>query len=150
MDEKTKKALSALQALCSKQECCSHDIYSKALKRLEGDEEAAAEIMAELVREKYVDDSRYAASFAREKSSIAGWGPVKIRHALSAKGIARSVADDALREIDPERSEARMEKLLTAKWRLLKEDPQGRLKLIRYALSRGYEYSQIENLLRNL
>ena len=55
---------------------------------------APLRIVAALVEDGYADDRRYAAAFAREKSSITGWGPVKIRMALSAKGISGEMADE--------------------------------------------------------
>ncbi len=59
------RCLSRLQKLCSKAEYCRADIRRKALKDLEGDEEAADKVGASLVEEKYVDDGRYASAFAR-------------------------------------------------------------------------------------
>ena len=82
------KCLSRLQRLCSRAEYCRQDMYRKALKDMEGDADAAERIVAQLVAERYVDDARYAAAFAREKSSLQGWGAVKIRFQLKGKGIA--------------------------------------------------------------
>ena len=144
MDEVQKKILSRLQNLCARQECCTKDLLSKAQKALASREgyiaapEAAQQIVASLVDDGYADDRRYSAAFAREKSSITGWGPVKIRMALAAKGISREIAEEALQEIDSERADAKLEKMLRSKWRSLCDDPQGRLKLIRFALGRGY------------
>ena len=52
------------------------DIRRKALKALEGDGEAADRVVASLVKDKFVDDRRYAAAFAREKSALQWWGTV--------------------------------------------------------------------------
>ena len=96
----------------------------------EGDRDAAAEtVVSALVAEGYVDDRRYAAAYAREKSALSGWGPVKIRTTLLARGVERSTVLEALEEIDPERAASKLEKVLEAKWRTLCDDPQGRLKL---------------------
>ena len=111
---------------------------------------APLRIVAALVEDGYADDRRYAAAFAREKSSITGWGPVKIRMALSAKGISGEMADEALLEIDSGRADAKLEKLLQIKWRTLSEDPQGRLKLIRFALSRGYDYESVRPIVEEI
>ena len=111
---------------------------------------APLRIVAALVEDGYADDRRYSAAFAREKSSITGWGPVKIRMALAAKGISREIADEALQEIDSERADAKLEKMLRSKWSSLCEDPQGRLKLIRFPLSRGYDYSGIQSLIEEI
>lgn len=150
MDEKGKKVLASLQRLCSKQECCSSAVFDKALRKLEFDRDAAAEVLESLVADGFVDDSRYAAAFAREKAGITGWGPVKIRYALAAKGIRGTVVDDALGEIDCGSADTRLRKLLEARKASLEGDPQIRLKLIRFALSRGYEYEKVEKLLKEL
>ena len=144
MTDAQKKLLCSLQSLCSRQECCSRDIRAKALRRLDGDEAAADEILASLVEEKYVDDLRYASAFAREKSSLTGWGPVKIRFALSAKGIDRETSDAALAAVDGDSASEKLVKLLCAKAKTLEGDPHKRLKLIKFALTRGYGYDQVE------
>ena len=137
------RCLSRLQKLCSKAEYCKADVYRKALKDLEGDEEAAAKVVEALMADRYVDDARYAAAFAREKATLQGWGPVKIRFQLRAKGVSDEVIAAALEEIEPEKADARLAKLLEAKAKTLKGDPQGRLKLIKFALSRGYDYDVV-------
>lgn len=150
MDEK--KVLDRLQRLCARAEYCSHDISRKALKSLEGDEKAAARVVESLVRDRYVDDARYACAYAREKTTLQGWGPVKIRYGLRLKGITGAIADEAIAEACTEDNAlARMEKLLIARARNLKGDPAAKPKLLRYALGRGYTYDQalpvIEKLL---
>ena len=150
MNEREKKVFDALSAQCAKREYCTADIRRKALERLEWDAAAAEAVVSALAGEGYVDDRRYAAAFAREKSALTGWGPVKIRTALLARGIPRDIAVEALGEIDPDRAAAKLEKVLEAKWRTLRDDPQGRLKLIRFALSRGYDYDPIRPLVERI
>ena len=139
-----------LEALCAKREYCVSDIRRKALERLEGDRQKADEMVAALVADKFVDDARYASAFAREKASLQGWGPIKIRFQLRAKGISDADISSALGEIDPDKASARLEKLLLNKWHSLQDDPQGRLKLIKFALTRGYEYEEIDSLVRQI
>ena len=138
------KALLSLQSLCMKRECCSSEILSKARTAMDGDTAAAEELLASLVADKFVDDARYAAAFAREKSSLTGWGPAKIRYALMMKGIARETITAALGEIDEEAASAKLDKLLAAKCKSLQGDPYIKFKLIKYALSRGYGYAEVE------
>lgn len=137
------KCLARLQRLCSRAEYCSADIYRKALKDLEGDAEEAVGVVASLREDRYVDDARYASAFAREKASLQGWGPVKIRFQLRGKGISEADITAALAEIEPDKADGRLEKLLEARYQTLREDPQWKLKLIKFALSRGYEYEKI-------
>ena len=142
------RCLSRLQKLCSKAEYCRADIYRKALKDLEGDEEAAAKVVEALQADKYIDNARYAAAYAREKATLQGWGPVKIRFQLRGKGVSDSDIAAALEEIEPEKADARLAKLLEAKAKTLKGDPQGRLKLIKFALSRGYDYDVVKRMVQ--
>ena len=147
MNEQAGKVLSRLQAQCSKREYCSGDVLAKATKALDGNAALAGEVLESLVADGFVSDARYASAFAREKAQLDGWGPIKIRHALALKGISREVADAAMLEIDEPAADGRLERLMAAKAKLLQGDPQARLKLIRYALSRGYEYNQIQKYL---
>ena len=141
------QALAHFQAQCARREYCSKELLRKITERLEGDADAAARILESLQKDNYLCDARYAAAFAREKAALTGWGPLKIRMALRAKGISETLIDEALGEIDTEAADAKLEKLLAAKARQLEGDPAARLKLIRYALSRGYAYDEIQHLI---
>lgn len=144
------KVTDRMKMLCSRREYCRADILKKAMTSLDGDREMAEEIVEALVADRYIDDFRYASAFARDKSSIAGWGTVKIRHMLSAKGIERNVIDAALSEIDAGKSASRLEKLMANKARSLAGDPQARLKLLRYGLARGYCYEEVTEVVDKL
>lgn len=147
---KEKKVLERLQRQCARMEYCSSDIYRKALKAMEGDEEAAARITGSLVEDRFVDDRRYAAAFAREKSSLQGWGAVKIRFQLRGKGIADGIIAEALQEIDPAKAASKLDKLAADRYRLLKDDPQCRLKMLKALLSRGYSYDEVEDAVKRV
>ena len=139
------RCLSRLQKLCSKAEYCRADVYRKALKDLEGDAEAAGKVVEQLVADKYVDDARYASAYAREKTGLQGWGPVKIRFQLRAKGVSEADIASALQDVEPEKAEAKLQKILEAKARTLQGDPQFRLKLLKFGLGRGYNYDEVES-----
>ena len=91
MGKDVTKVLDNLRRQCSRREYCVSDVMKKARKALEGDEAQVREVVDKLLKDKYVDDSRYAAAYAREKSSVSGWGDVKIRYMLSSKGISGDV-----------------------------------------------------------
>lgn len=145
MEANAKKILDRLENQCSKREYCTRDVRQKALKALEGDAAAADEIVASLVNDRYVDNLRYATAFAREKASLTGWGPVKIRFALRAKGIRETDISAALEEVDSDKADERLRRLIEVKAKSLEGDPQLRLKLIKFALSRGYDYDDIKD-----
>ena len=137
------KVADRMRTLCSRREYCRADIFKKVSAALDGDTEKAAEIVELLVKEKYIDDLRYASAFARDKSSIAGWGDVKIRYMLAAKGVSKDVVSEALSEIDRGKASGRLDKLMETKARSLKDDPQVRLKLLRFGMGRGYAYEEV-------
>ena len=137
------KALDKMRRLCSRREYCISDIRSKLMKELDGETEKAETALRILIDEKYVDDLRYATAFARDKAAIAGWGSAKIRYMLSSKGVARAVIAEALAEIDDAKASDRLARLLENKYKSLKDDPQWKLKLLRFALGRGYSYEQV-------
>ena len=146
MEAEEKRVLERLQRQCARAEYCTSDVRRKALKALSGDEAAASRVVDALVKDRFVDDLRYSSAFAREKASLQGWGSVKIRFALAGKGISREVADAALAEVDPYKASARLEKVVAEKYRTLKDDPQCRLKLLKFVLSRGYTYDEVSSV----
>lgn len=138
-----------LEAACARREYCESDIFNKALKLCEGNGQRAAEIVSGLKDNAFVSDKRYACAFAREKAKLNGWGPHKIRMALSLKKIDRDIVELAIEEAQGTEADEKLEKLLQTKWRSLKDDPQAKLKLLRFALGRGYSYEQVKNIVEN-
>ena len=142
--------LRRMMNLCARGERCSADIRRK-LAVLPPDEAEA--VLQTLLSEGFVDDARYARAFARDKSSLQGWGSLKIKLALQRKGIDAAVIDAALEEIDGKAAGARMEQVLRAKWKALarEEDPSRKeAKFYRYALARGYGYEEIKRIYDHL
>lgn len=142
------KALDKMRRLCSRREYCVSDIRTKLMKELEGDAQKVETALNKLIEERYVDDLRYATAYARDKASISGWGATKIRYMLSAKGVAKDVISEALNEVDESKSASRLEKLLEHKYKSLKDDPQWKIKLLRFALGRGYSYDEVSDQIR--
>ena len=132
-----------MRTLCSRREYCSADILKKAVAALDGDRAQAEAVVSKLIDERYIDDLRYSSAFARDKSSIAGWGEAKIRYMLSAKGISRDTIAEALKSIDEDKASGRLEKLMESKARSLKGDPQFKLKMLRFGMGRGYSYEAV-------
>ncbi len=138
-----KKVLERLQRQCARAEYCSLDVRRKALRALEGDAAAADRIVESLLKDRFVDDARYAGAFTREKSSLSGWGARKIAYALRSKGVSAEIISEALSEIAPEVSSEKLRKVLSDKYRTLKNDPSAFAKLMRFGLSRGYSYDEV-------
>lgn len=142
MIEADVKILNALMRACSLGELCTYDVVRRLERRAAVDGGA---ILAKLKEDGYVDDARYAGAFARDKSALAGWGPARIRTALRLKGIDESLIGEALNSVDSDVAEKKMRTVLENKWKTLSRQEDGskkQAKFIRFALSRGYSYTQ--------
>lgn len=96
---KPENALSRLADLCARSEQCSHEAFEKLYKW--GISRADSEkIVATLEKGRFIDDSRYAVSYAADKFRFSGWGKRKIAVMLRAKRIGSDSIDDALSRID--------------------------------------------------
>lgn len=138
------QALASLMRLCARAEKSEGD--ARRLMRGWGVAEQDAEaVVARLVRERFIDDSRYAEAFVREKVRLSGWGEYKIRTALQRKGIRREVIEAALRQIDRGEAGERLAERLARKMRTVRyASPYDlKTKLIRYGLSLGYDYETV-------
>ena len=138
------QALAALMRLCARAEKSQED--ARRLMRGWGLAERDAEgVLAKLVRDRFIDDARYAGAFVREKLRLSGWGEYKIRTALQRKRIDRALIDAALAEADRSGMDERLRRQLERKARTAKYTSQYELKtkLIRYGLSLGYDYETV-------
>ena len=68
-----KKALNIVAGQCSKKEYCSFDILKK-LQRWELEEKDIAAVMEFLVKNHFLDDTRFAEAYARDKHRFNRWG----------------------------------------------------------------------------
>ena len=138
------QALAALMRLCARAEKSQED--ARRLMRGWGLAERDAEgVLAKLVRDRFIDDARYAGAFVREKLRLSGWGGYKIRTALQRKRIDRALIDAALAEADRPAMGERLRRQLERKARTTNHTTQYELKtkLIRYGLSLGYDYETV-------
>lgn len=138
------EALSALMRLCARAEKSEAD--ARRLMKGWGVADAdARRVLERLVRDRFIDDGRYAEAFVREKLRLSGWGAYKIRTALRRKGISAERIDAALAQADPEAMHGRLKAMLSRKAASVKYATPYELKtkLIRYGLSLGYEYDAV-------
>ena len=145
------KIYSRLSKLCSVREYCKAEIARKIELLKEDDAIDTQAIISQLCKDKYIDENRYAAAFARDKSALQGWGEQKILYALAAKGLADSAITYGLEQVEPEKAQRKMESVLTAKYRTLKGEERERfLKLVKFGAGRGYSYNQIKAFYDNI
>lgn len=138
------QALQALMRLCARAERSSGD----ALRLMRGwgvEPSDRHAVLERLVRERFIDDSRYADAFVRDKVRFSGWGVYKIRQALLRKGIGKDTVESAIAQMDSGALSVRIRRQMEKKMRTIRSASpfELRTKLIRYALSLGYEYDQV-------
>jgi regulatory protein len=145
MKQKTEQdAYLTLAALCAQGEHCQWEMLEK-MRRWELDDAAQAAVMARLVKERYVDDERYARAFVKDKVRYNKWGRRKVEQALWQKHISEDIRQQVLDEVDDEEYLSVLRPLLKQKRRATKakDDYELNQKLLRFALGRGFTYDLI-------
>lgn len=138
-----------MAGLCAGAEQCSSDIYDKVIKK-GFSQDIADRIVGYLVKNKYIDDSRYARAYATDKVRFSGWGKIKIRMYLRAKKMPDSIISQALEYVVAKDYKEVLHKVLSAKASGLDlSDVKDRQKLYRHLASRGFEASLIIPAIRN-
>lgn len=135
------QALEALQAYCAYQDRCHKEVRQK-LYELKFYGDPAEEVICELIREKYLDEERFARSFARGRFKMKRWGKQKITRELKLKEVSAYCIKKGLSEIDEEEYAQMMEEELLRRNRLEKPGLHPylrRRKLADYMFQRGYE-----------
>ncbi len=148
MTQILKDALQKAASFCAYQERTQQEVRDR-LKEwgVWGDD--AEEVIAELIVQNYLNEERFAKSFAGGKFRVKGWGKRKIQQHLKQRGISGYNLEQALREIAPSDYRQTLTNLLDKKRRTLRDDNPLviKQKLIRYAMSRGYESDLIFSVL---
>lgn len=138
------EALSRVAAYCSTSEHCRAEIVEK-LQRWGMAYDAMDRILDRMEQEKYIDEERFCRAFIRDKYRFAKWGKVKIGQALQLKKISSMTFRPLLNEIDEEEYLSILRDLLASKRKSVRAENDFELngKLMRFALSRGFEMKDI-------
>jgi len=139
-----KEAYLTLTALCAQAEHCQWEMLEK-MHRWEVPEEAQARVMQRLVKEKYVDDERYAEAFVKDKIRYNKWGRRKVDQGLWQKHIDADIRKRVLDEVDDDEYLSVLRPLLKQKRKTTKANSDYELnqKLMRFALGRGFTFDII-------
>ena len=137
-----------LAALCAQAEHCQQEMRDK-MRRWELDETVQNRILARLVKERYIDDERYARAFVKDKIRYNKWGRRKVQQALWQKHIDSDVQQRVLDEIDEKEYLDVLRPLLKQKRKCIKaaSDYEQNQKLVRFALGRGFSFDIIRQCL---
>ena len=149
MKEKTEQdAYLQLAALCAQAEHCQQEMRDK-MKRWGIDAATQDRIVARLVKERYVDDERYARAFVKDKIRYNKWGRRKVQQGLWLKHIDDDIQERVLGEVDDSEYLDVLRPLLKQKVRSIRaeNDYERTQKLVRFALGRGFTFDIIRQCL---
>ncbi|MDE6464551.1 MAG: RecX family transcriptional regulator [Muribaculaceae bacterium] len=145
------EAIVRLETLCVKAERCRRELAQK-LRQWRIEPERGEAILDSLQQRRFYDDARFARAFVRDRFRFSHWGRRKIVAELRARGIAADTLAAALEEIEPEAYEASARAIIR---RRLEQTPdsdtyEGRTRVFRHAVSRGYEPDLVARILRSV
>ena len=137
-----------LAALCAQAEHCQQEMRDK-MKRWEMAPEVQERVIARLIKERYIDDERYARAFVKDKIRYNKWGRRKVQQGLWKKHIDDDIQQRVLSEVDDAEYLAVLKPLLKQKAKSIKAENDYELtqKLVRFALGRGFTYDIIRQCL---
>ena len=138
------EAIFKTEAYCSQAERCESELKIK-LKQWRVPQEWWDKIINQLKADNYISSSRYVDAFVREKYRFNKWGKQKIVQALRMKQLPETLIQEAMDEIDREEYLLNLSSLIKRKMNDVKakNEYERNGKLIRFALSRGFEMNDI-------
>ena len=147
-----KEATKKLESYCAYQDRCHKEVVTK-LREMKMIPEAIDQIASHLIQENYLNEERFAKSFARGKFRIKKWGRNRIVNELKLRAISKYNIKTALAEINDKDYYETFDNLAKKRLEAIKETniQKRKRKLADYLLYRGWEshlvYMKISELL---
>ena len=142
--------LKRITKYCADAEKSTHDVTTK-LEEWGATSNEIETILKKLRDENFLDDTRYAKSYASEKWSLDKWGKNKIKNTLLQKNIDEKTIDLALNQIGEREYLESLHEILRQKFRDVKsgDTTTDARRVMMYAQSRGFEEELIAEWLEN-
>lgn len=144
------EALKKIQRYCAYQDRCHQEVRSKLLSmKVYG--QALENVMMLLIQERFLDEERFAKSYAGGKFRIKKWGRVRIKQELKKRAISDYCIKKGLEEIEEEEYLETVRLLVAKKKILLKESDEFKKnkKIATFLQNRGYEASIIWEVIKS-
>lgn len=140
-----------LEYYCSYQERCHSEVTTK-LDNLGISPHQRDEIVVHLIQENFLNEERFARSFARGKHRMSYWGKNRILSELKFRGISSYNIKKAMEELPDELYFSTFEKISVSKWESTTASNllNKKKKVMDFLFRKGYEseliYQQIQDL----
>ncbi len=146
-----KEAIHKIEHYCAYQERCHEEVVQK-LKSMKMDTDEIDTIMVHLISDNFLNEERFAQSFARGKHRIKHWGKVRIVNELKAKKITQTLINIALKEISTEEYLSTFHTLAERNWESILEtnNLKKRKKFCDYLLRKGFESNLVYEKVKEL
>ncbi|WP_075343738.1 regulatory protein RecX [Tenacibaculum agarivorans] len=140
-----------LERYCVYQDRCHKEVEDK-LKTFHLIPEARELILLHLLEHNFLNEERFAKSFARGKFNIKKWGRVRITRELKSRNISAYNIKSALKEIEEEKYTQTLQEITEKKNSLIREEDRfkRRKKLFDFLNYRGYEIGLINDVLNEI
>lgn len=150
-DFSVEQVIQKIEHYCAYQDRCHEEVTQK-LRSLKMNSEAIDRIIAHLIHDNFLNEERFAKSFARGKHRIKHWGKIRITNELKCRGINQTLINIALKEISPEEYYDTFENLANRNWESIRETNslKKRKKFCDYMLRRGFESNLVYEKLKEL
>lgn len=147
----TKEAIQKIEHYCAYQERCHDEVVSK-LRTMKLSTNEIDEIIVHLINSNFLNESRYACSFARGKHRIKFWGKIRIVNELKFRNISQYNINLALKEFTTEEYEITLDTLARRNWESIRESnvQKKRKKFCDYMLRKGFESNLVYEKVREL
>jgi regulatory protein len=134
------EALLKISSFCAYQERTQQEVRDK-LYGYGLHKDIVEELISKLITENFINEERFAKSYAGGKFRIKKWGRVKIKDALKAKGISDYCIRKGLQEIDPKDYRSTLLFLIEKRSEKEKEknEYKRKHKITQFLVGKGYE-----------
>lgn len=145
------EAQQKLEYYCSYQERCHAEVVQK-LKSMNMIPQAIDAIVTHLITNNFLNEERFAKSFARGKFRIKHWGKIRIVRELKIRQISKYNINSALKEIDEDEYQEAFYELSEKQWHSIKETnlTKKKKKLFDFLARKGFEQNLIYDAINNL
>ena len=140
-----------LEKYCVYQDRCHQEIMQK-LREMGMIREASEMIQLHLMEHDFVNEERFARSFAHGKFKIKKWGKRRIVNELKQREVSKYNIEAALSEIDPGEYENTLQEIGRRRFETVQENNtfKKRKKVADFLLRKGFESHKVYELLLSL
>jgi len=143
------QALLKIESWCAYQERCQTEVREK-LSSWDLESDVIENIIVHLISNGFLNEERFAFTYARGKFRIKKWGKRKIRMELRRKFVPEKIISTAVKDIDDEEYMEGLRSVILKRWNAEKEKnlQLKKLKVLKYVISRGFEQDIINDELK--